>query len=85
MSLTSYILSPNVNQTLEDVIKSLEVSRNTNGNGYAILIRDIRAKVEHLIPLDPNNVEPMIERESHELWYRIRNEGRSLFYPSISI
>lgn len=71
--------SPNANQTLEDVIRALEVSRNTNGNGYALIMRDIRAEVEHVIPLDPNSVEPLLERETHELWYRIRNDGRTYF------
>lgn len=36
---------PNKNQTLDQIINVLEVSRDTNGNGYALIMRDVRGQL----------------------------------------
>ncbi|MFS7254398.1 phage portal protein [Carnobacterium divergens] len=72
--------TPNPNQTLDQIINMLEVSRNTNGNGYALIMRDIRGGFEQLVPFNPNQVEPLIENNSKELWYRVMNSGKSYYF-----
>lgn len=69
------IYEPNNNQTIDQIINILEVSRNTNGNGYALILRDVRYRFEALVPLNPIYVEPVREKDTNELWYRINNDG----------
>lgn len=71
---------PNANQTLDQIFNVLEVSKNTNGNGYAVIFRDVRGQFEKLVPLMPWNVEPVIEERSKELWYQVVNDGRSYYF-----
>ena len=71
---------PNANQTLDQIFNVLEVSKNTNGNGYAVIFRDVRGQFEKLVPLIPGNVEPVIEERSKELWYQVVNDGRSYYF-----
>lgn len=71
---------PNANQTLDQIFNVLEVSKNTNGNGYAVIFRDVRGQFEKLVPLIPGNVEPVIEERSEELWYQVVNDGRSYYF-----
>lgn len=79
------IYYPNNNQTLDQVFNVLEVSRNTNGNGYALIMRDIRGKLEMLVPFNPNYVEPVIEQNSRELWYQVNNEGKTFYFHNTDI
>lgn len=76
---------PNPNQTLDQIFNVLEVSRDTDGNGYALITRDIRGGVEMLVPLNPIYVEPVIEQDSKELWYRVTNEGRNYFFYNMDV
>ena len=71
---------PNANQTLDQIFNVLEVSKNTNGNGYAVIFRDVRGQFEKLVPLIPGNVEPVIEEKSKELWYQVINDGRTYYF-----
>lgn len=77
--MDTLIYAPNNNQTIDQVINILEVSRNTNGNGYALIMRDIRYRFEALLPLNPNCVEPVREKDTNELWYRINNDGTNYY------
>ncbi|MBC2142853.1 phage portal protein [Listeria innocua] len=79
------IYYPNQNQTLDDVIKTLEVSRNTNGNGYALIFRDLRGKLDKLVVLNPIYVEPVIERDSKELWYQVSDDGKTYYFHNLDI
>ncbi|WP_416349032.1 phage portal protein [Listeria seeligeri] len=79
------ILNANNNQTLFEVFRSMEVARNTDGNGYALLMRDIRYRVEKIVPLNPALVEPMIDRDTEEIWYRVSNEGKSYYFYNTDI
>lgn len=62
---------PNENMTSYDFINRLETDRNTYGNGYAIIERDIYNAPKSLIPINPLDVEPMINRDDHALWYHV--------------
>ncbi|HCQ5124774.1 TPA: phage portal protein, partial [Listeria monocytogenes] len=70
---------PNSNQSLDEIVKILEVSRNTNGNGYALIFRDIRMRLDKLVPLNPDFVEPVVSEEN-ELWYRVANQGKTYYF-----
>ncbi|KGL44117.1 phage portal protein [Listeria newyorkensis] len=76
---------PNQNQSLDDIFKVLEVSRNTNGNGYALIFRDIRMQFEKLVPFNPNYVEPILNTDSGDLWYRVNNGGKSFYFHNSDI
>lgn len=76
---------PNSNQTLDQIINVLEVSRNTNGNGYALIFRDSRGQFEKLVPFVPSAVEPMIEQNTKELWYQVANEGKKYYFHNSDI
>lgn len=73
------IYNPNANQTLDEILRVLEVSRNTNGNGYALIMRDLRYRFDKLIPFNPNHVEPVLDRDHGEVWYRINTDGKTYF------
>lgn len=76
---------PNTNQTLDQIFNVLEVSRNTDGNGYAIIMRNVKGQIDMIVPLNPIYVEPVIEQESKELWYRVTNEGRNYYFFNMDI
>jgi HK97 family phage portal protein len=63
--------TPNANMTSFEFIRTLEVMRDTHGNGYALKMYDDRFQVEQLLLLDPSRVEPVIEEKTGELWYEI--------------
>lgn len=66
--------APNPNMTSFDFIRTMEVHRNSSGNAYAMKKYDIRYQVEALVILDPARVEPVIEKDTRELWYEIDGE-----------
>ncbi|WP_249716202.1 phage portal protein [Paenibacillus sp. J31TS4] len=66
--------APNSNMTSFDFIRTLEVLRDSTGNGYAMKRYDMRYQVEALVILDPARVEPVIERDTKELWYEIQGD-----------
>ena len=76
---------PNKNQTLDQIINVLEVSRDTNGNGYALIMRDIRGQLDMLVPFNPNYVEPVLEQNSNELWYVVNNEGKTYYFHNSDV
>ena len=67
--------SPNPNMTSFDFIRTLETSRNTYGNGYALKMYDGLFQVSALLVLDPSRVEPVIEEKTRELWYEIDGDN----------
>lgn len=70
---------PNPNQTLDEIINILEVSRNTTGNGYAVIFRDLRLKLDKLVPIRSSAVMPVLEQNTKELWYQVTNEGKTYY------
>ena len=65
------INNPNPNMSSFDVFNKLEVSRNEQGNVYAIIFRDIRMQPEKIVPVDSTCVTPFIINDDGELWYQI--------------
>lgn len=63
--------APNDNMTAFDFINRLETDRNTYGNGYAIIERNQYNMPQSLIPINPLDVEPMINRDDKTLWYHV--------------
>ncbi|MED4726999.1 phage portal protein [Aneurinibacillus migulanus] len=66
------INNPNPNMSGFDLINKLEVSRNETGNGYAVIMRDIRMQPESLVPIDPAYVTPFINIDDSNLWYKVQ-------------
>jgi len=77
--------SPNPNMTSFDFIRTLEVCRNTYGNGYALKKYDELYQVAALLPLDPSRVEPVIEEETRELWYEINGDDGRYFVHNMDM
>ncbi|MET4560762.1 HK97 family phage portal protein [Lysinibacillus parviboronicapiens] len=78
---TSDVLTnePNPNMSSFDLLNALEVSRNETGNGYAVILRDIRMQPSEIIPLDPSCVTEFIDRDDGSLWYEVRGESKNMY------
>ncbi|AJK27667.1 phage portal protein [Paenibacillus larvae] len=63
---------PNSNMSGFEWLNKMEVSRNETGNGYAVIMRDIRLQPEALIPIDPVYVTPILNQDDGHLWYEVR-------------
>src|SRR5690625_683291 len=79
------IHSPNPNMTGFDLINKLEVSRNEEGNGYAIIGRDIRMQPESLTPIDPKYVTPFINTDDGTLWYEIMGADGTYYIHNMNM
>ena len=71
---------PNPNMTACQFFKTMEACCCTEGNAYAIKEYDTDGTLSRLDILDPLRVEPVLEKESRELWYRIRPEQGQDYY-----
>ncbi|MBP1950288.1 HK97 family phage portal protein [Virgibacillus litoralis] len=74
------INEPNQNMHGFEFIRNLETSRNETGDGYAIIERDIRNQVSKLTNINANHVEPVIERNSYDLWYEVLGDDGNRYY-----
>ena len=64
----------------------MEACRGTSGNAYAIKTFNADGTLKGLDILDPTKVEPVLDDESGELWYRIKPEGeKELFVHNFYI
>ncbi|MDR2655387.1 MAG: phage portal protein [Oscillospiraceae bacterium] len=63
--------SPNMRQTAYSFQQTLEAFRNTDGNAYALIRPNWRGSPENLDILDPAKVEPVINDDTDELWYKL--------------
>lgn len=70
---------PNPFMTGFDFIRIMEVHRNTYGNAFVLKKYDDRYQVEALYLLDPNRVEPVLEKDSYDLYYQV-DTGESIYY-----
>nr|WP_042418971.1 phage portal protein [Geomicrobium sp. JCM 19038] len=77
--------SPNQNQTSFEFIRALEVCRNETGNGYAVIERDIRGQVSKMTILDPTYVEPVIEADSQDLWYKVMGHDKTYYFHNLDM
>ena len=73
------INEPNQNMSSFDLLNSLEVSRNETGNGYAVILRDVRMRPSEILPLDPSCVTEFIDRYDGSLWYEVRGESKNMY------
>ena len=75
--------APNPNMTSCEFFRTMEACRCTYGNAYALKIYGFGGVVERLDILDPMKVEPIIEKNSGELWYKVtpdKEEERKTYY-----
>lgn len=71
---------PNVNFTPFCFLQTMEAFRNTEGNAYALIVRDQMQTVERLDILDPTKVTPVRDQETKEMWYHVYlDDGK--YYP----
>ncbi|MDX2330444.1 phage portal protein, partial [Sinorhizobium medicae] len=77
--------SPNENLSSFDLINKLEVSRNETGNGYAVIGRDIRMRVESITPLDAAYVTPFINADDQNLWYEVRGAEHTYYIHNMNM
>lgn len=73
-------IEPNPNMTACQFFKTMEACCCTEGNAYAIKEYDPDGTLSRLDILDPLRVEPVLEKESRELWYRITPEQGADYY-----
>lgn len=79
------INEPNQNMSSFDFINALEVSRNEHGNGYAVILRDIRMQPIEIIPLDPACVMEIVNREDGSLWYQVNGESNTMYVHNLDM
>lgn len=66
---------PNSFQTMFNFMQHMETLRNIKGAAYSIIEYDFHGKVEQLWVLNNDYVQPVMETETRELYYRITCEG----------
>ncbi len=72
--------SPNTYMTSCQFFKTMEACCCTEGNAYAMKVYDPDGTMAAIKPLDPLRVEPVLETDSSELWYRITPEKGNVYY-----
>lgn len=72
--------APNTYMTSCQLFKTMEACCCTEGNTYALKVFDADFTLLSLKPLDPLRVEPVLETDSGELWYRIMPESGAAYY-----
>ena len=72
--------SPNENMTSCQFFKTLEACRCTYGNAYAIKKFNPDGTFRGLEILDPTRIMPVLETDSGELWYKIKDENKKEYY-----
>lgn len=72
----SDLLSVAVNDSMSsfEFFQKTETSRDTDGNGYALIGRDKYGKPTALYPLKPGSCSPAINRDDNTLWYQITDD-----------
>lgn len=65
-------VSPKSGMTPFEFFRTLEVDRDTEGNGYALVVPSLTGGVAELAIQEPSRVTPMKERDSGELWYKLQ-------------
>ncbi len=77
---------PNPNMTSFDFIRAMEATRDTNGNAYALIMRDEYFQIDRLDVLDSSKVTPVMELNTKELYYRVSSDqGEYILHNSYLI
>jgi HK97 family phage portal protein len=79
------INSPNPNMTSFEFIRNMETMRNETGNAYAIIERDIRGQVYRITPLISSYIEPVLDKETQELWYQVIGDNGTYYFHNMDI
>ncbi|NEU29943.1 phage portal protein [bacterium LRH843] len=79
------INDPNPNMNSFDFLNKMEVSRNEKGNGYAVIVRDIRMQPEAVIPVDSSYVEPFINVDDNSLWYKVVGTDNTYYVHNMNM
>lgn len=79
------INNPNSNMTSYEALNKIEVSRNETGNGYAIIIRDIRMQPEKIIPIDSSYISPFLNMDDGELWYQVLGDNGTHYIHNMNM
>ena len=56
------------------LINQLEVSRNTDGNAYAWIERDVNGTPVHLWPIDPGAITVKRNTDDNSIWYEVNSD-----------
>jgi HK97 family phage portal protein len=70
---------PNSYMTTFQFIRCMEVLRNTKGAAYGIKEYDFRGEIESIWVLNTDYVEPIMETDSKELYYKIRCDNQDRY------
>lgn len=79
------INNPNPNMHGYEWINKVEVSRNETGNGYAVIMRDIRMEPDALLPIESSYVTPFINTDDNNLWYEIRGSDGTYYIHNMNM
>ncbi len=72
--------APNPNITSCQFFKTMEACRCTSGNCYGLKIFAVSGALDRIDILDPSRVQPVLDIDSGELWYKITPERGVAFY-----
>ncbi|WPC19428.1 phage portal protein [Pediococcus inopinatus] len=72
------LVNPNDNISGFTMISQLEVSRNRDGNGYALIERDKTMAPIAMFPIPANYVTPMVDQDSGELYYQVTGKDKNM-------
>ncbi|MDP5274345.1 phage portal protein [Chengkuizengella axinellae] len=79
------INTPNAYMTSFELIRNIETMRNETGNAYALIERDIRGQVSRITPLISTYVEPLFDKDSGELWYKVIGDNGTYYFHNLDI
>ena len=79
-------LEPNPNFTAFVWKQTMEVLRNTEGNAYALIVRDKLGSIERLDILNPTMVQPKRDPADGSIWYGITlDDGKQYDAPGFLV
>ncbi|AZV56793.1 phage portal protein [Clostridium sp. AWRP] len=83
--IAELIESPNSFMTQFKFIRKMETLKNMTGNAYALIEYDMFMTPIALHILNPDLVEPVIEKDTNELWYRVIDSDGSIYIHNSNI
>lgn len=83
--IAALIESPNSNMTQFKFIRKMETIKNIKGNAYALMEYDMFMQPTAFHILNPDLVEPVIEKDTNELWYRVTDSDGSVYIHNSNI